>query len=92
MTAVDDQETATRIAAEFLETEVRPGVGQEVVLTEVREFPTCWVAGYNTKAYVETGSVIHALAGGGPIIVNRRSGEVRMGTSALPAEDQLDPE
>lgn len=92
MTAVDDREEATRIAVEFLETVVRPGVGQDMVLTEVREFPTCWAAGYNTRAYVETGSVIHALAGGGPIIVNRRSGEVRMGTSALPAEDQLDPE
>ncbi len=50
------------------------------------------MVGYNTGVYLDTGSITHALAGGGPIIVNRRTGEARIGTSTLPAEEQLDPE
>ena len=64
----------------------------DVVTTEVREFPTCWAVGWNNRAYVEGGEVSSALAGGGPIIVNRKTGVVRMGVSALPVEAQLDPE
>jgi hypothetical protein len=85
------REHAAAIAEDFLDREIRPKVDQEIVLTEVREFPTCWVAGYNTRAYLETGSVSHALAGG-PIIINRRTGNARIGTSAVRAEDQLDEE
>lgn len=84
------REQAVAIAEDMLDREVRPKVDEEIALTELREFPTCWVAGYNTRAYLETGSVIHALAGGGPIIINRRTGHARLGTSALPTEDQLD--
>lgn len=86
------RDEAVAIAEEVLDREIRPNVDEEIALTEVREFPTCWVAGYNTRAYLETGSVVHALAGGGPIIINRRTGRARVGTSALPAEDQLDEE
>jgi len=86
------KEQAIAIAEKLLDREVRPNLDEEVAVTEVREFPTCWVAGYNTRAYIETGSVVHALAGGGPIIINRRTGEARLGTSALPAEDQVDTE
>lgn len=83
------REQAIAIAEDVLDREVRPNLDEEIALTEVREFPTCWVAGYNTRAYVETGTIVHALAGGGPIIINRRTGQARIGTSALPAEDQL---
>lgn len=86
------REAAVAIAEDLLDREVRPALDEEIALTAVREFPTCWVAGYNTRAYLETGSVVHALAGGGPIIINRRTGRARLGTSALPAEDQLDEE
>jgi hypothetical protein len=83
---------AVAIAEEVLDREIRPYLDEDIVLTEVREFPACWVAGYNTRVYVETGSIIHALAGGGPIIINRRTGDARIGSSAIPTEDQLDEE
>jgi Immunity protein 35 len=89
---IKTKEQAKKIAEDFLDRDVRPKLVEELVVTEVREFPTCWVAGFNTRAYVETGSTIHALAGGGPIIINRLTGKARQGTSALPAEKQLDPE
>lgn len=43
---------------------------KEVVITSVRQYPTSWIVGYSTRAYVEAGSVSHALAGRGPIIIN----------------------
>lgn len=77
-------------ALRHLRSEVEPGIGEELTTTDVREYPTCWVMGYNTRAYLETGSISHALAGGGPLIINRVTGRVRMGTWNVAIEDQLD--
>ncbi len=85
-----DEGAARTIAEKVLDEQVRPTVGEDIVVTTVREYPACWVVGYNTRAYVETGAISHALAGGGPIIINRGTGRARLGTSALPVEDQLD--
>jgi Immunity protein 35 len=82
---------ARTIAERFLDENVRPRLDAEIVVTDVHEFPTCWLIGFNSRAYVETRSFSHMLVGGGPIIVNRRTGIARMGTSAQPPEDQLDP-
>jgi Immunity protein 35 len=88
---IDSAEVAKELAQDYLDTVIQPQVDEEVTATEVREFPTCWVVGYNTRAFLETGSFSHALVGGGPIIINRGTGRLRVGTSALPAEEQLDP-
>lgn len=81
----------TRVIAEALLDElVRPAVDEEIVVTKVWEYPACWVVGYNTRAHVETGSMSHALVGAGPVIINRRTGKARLGSSALPIEAQLD--
>lgn len=85
-----NREDALRIAAEFVARAVEPGVGQPVVLTSIREFPQCWVVGFNTRAYWETRSIRHALAGGGPLIIDKASGEQTVALSALPLEDQVD--
>jgi len=63
------------------------------VTTTVREFTTCWVVDWNSRAHVESGrDILDALPlpGSGPIIVNRRTGSARMAVPALPVEDQLD--
>jgi hypothetical protein len=88
---IDTLEEASTAALAYLRQHVEPVVGEPIALTTVRSFPTCWVAGYNTLAYIETGAISHALAGG-PLIINRSSGTVRLGRSDLPAEDQLDSE
>lgn len=88
---IETVEEASAIALAYLQQHVEPDVGEPIALTSVRSFPTCWIAGYNTSAYIETGAVSHALAGG-PLIINRSSGVVRLGRSDLPAEQQLDPE
>ena len=89
---ISHEDEARAVAETLLDATVRVSLQEDVVTTSVREFPTCWVVGYNTRAFVETGAISHALAGGGPIIVNRKTGDARMGTSAVPAEDQLDPD
>lgn len=84
-------EEAVRDAVlDYLREKVEPDVGEALAVTRIHSYPTCWVVGYNTVAYIETGALSHALVGGGPIIVNRISGSIRMGTSGLPTEDQLD--
>jgi len=88
--AVSDEASARAIGEALLE-EVGTSVAGEIVTTGVREFPTCWVVGYQSRVYLETGAFSFALVGG-PIIVNRRTGTARFGASSLPAEDQLDPE
>lgn len=87
-----DEAAVRQIAETILDEQIRPNVDDDLVLTAVQEHPTCWVVGYNTRAYVETGSISHALAGGGPIIINRRTGHGRVGASGVPIEDQLDEE
>lgn len=88
---VDDQEQVRRIAERLLDEQVRPEIDDEVVISGIQEFPTCWAVGYNSREFLENGSISHALVGG-PVIVNRRTGTARLGVSAKPAEDQLDPE
>ena len=89
---INREDEARAVAERYLDATVRNSVEEDVVTTSVREFPTCWVVGYNTRAHWETGAISHALAGGGPIIVNRGTGAARMGISALPAEEQVDPD
>jgi hypothetical protein len=67
---------AREVAERFLDVAVRGSLAKEVVTTSVREFSTCWVVGFNTRAFVETGSISHALTGGGPVTLARaREGE-----------------
>jgi hypothetical protein len=87
---ISSEAEAREVALRHLRSEMEPGVGEELATTDIREYPTCWVVGYNTRVYLETGSISHALAGGGPLIINRASGCVRMGNWNAAIEDQLD--
>ena|ERR1700719_3367023 len=46
-----------------------------------------WVFFYSTQKYVETRDVRYALAGNGPVIVERADGAVHMFGSAKPPEE-----
>jgi hypothetical protein len=51
------------------------------------EKPYGWVFFYNTKKYLETKQVRYALAGNGPVIVNKHTGTVDFfGTHKTPLE------
>jgi hypothetical protein len=85
-----DREKARRAAEEFLRKVIQPRVAEELVIAELEEFPTCWVADYTTRKFMQAGSLRHALAGNGPLIINRRTGAIRVGLTSKPVEDQLD--
>lgn len=44
------------------------------VLTGVEEYESAWAFSYNSRAFVETGELRHALAGNGALVVPK-SGE-----------------
>ena len=83
-------EARTR-AEELLDAEVRPWLDDDVVIDSAATVhtDTYWVFFYNTRAYLETKSIIHALAGNGPIIVSVNDGRTRLAGSATPWEDQV---
>jgi hypothetical protein len=84
------EQEAREIAERHIQTEIQPRIKAEIALSELSEYSTCWIAIYNTRRFLETGSNRDALAGNGPLIINRRTGGLREGRSALPVEDQLD--
>jgi len=46
-----------------------------IALGYVHEYPSAYVFTYNSRTYLETGAIEHALAGsGGPIIVRKQDG------------------
>jgi hypothetical protein len=55
-----------------------------------RDEAWCWLFFYNSRAYLETGSFSDALAGNGPILVDKESGDRRELTTARPFDEQLD--
>jgi Immunity protein 35 len=84
------QAEARQIVEEFIRDKVQPRTTNDLVISDMEEFPTCWIAIYNTRKFVETGSFRDALAGNGPLIINKRTRSVRMGLTGQPVEEQLD--
>lgn len=85
------EDDARARAEELLDAVVRPWVDEEIAVNApatVRT-ETHWVFFYNTKAYLETKSMVHALAGNGPVIVSAEDGAARLASSATPWEDQV---
>jgi hypothetical protein len=87
---VASEAAALEVAEALLDEVVRPTTDDEIVVTTVQAYPTCWIVGYNTKAFVESRSIMDALPGSRPVIVNRETGRARLGTHELPPEQQLD--
>jgi hypothetical protein len=49
-----------------------------------------WVFFWNSKKYVEAGEYQYALAGNGPLIVDRRDGSIHETSTAEPVEEIVD--
>ena len=88
---ITSEADALAAAEQLLDEIIRPTTEPDIVITTVQACPTCWLVGYNTKAFVETRSIMDALPGSRPVIVNRETGRARLGTHELPPEQQLDP-
>jgi hypothetical protein len=85
------EQEARDIAERTLDELVRPSIDVEIVVASMEEFHTCWVAGYNSREYIEHDRLSAALLGNGPVIINKATGTARLGGTAQPVEEQLDP-
>ena len=89
-----DRDTATRLVrdeiARWNAQDPLPD-GDEVVLQEehTEEHPFGWVFFFNSRRYVETRNLSYALAGNGPLIVDRRDGSIHQMVTAYPLEYQI---
>ena len=81
---------ARQIVLDYLK-QLEPDTGCELVMldgnTLEREFG--WVFFYNSRRYVETGNIIHALAGNAPIVVTSRDRRIHVTGTARPLEHYL---
>lgn len=62
----------------------------EFVVVRVDERKRTWVVYYQSKLWVITGDISHALAGNGPYLVSKTTGEFEIVGSYPPLSDRLE--
>lgn len=85
-----DAETAQQIVRDLLAKAESAGSPPCVLVGDAKDYGDWWVQGYQSRAYVEDGDVMQALAGNGPIVVPKDGSEPFALSSALPAEVQME--
>ncbi|MEZ3161981.1 YrhB domain-containing protein [Microbacterium sp. BWT-B31] len=85
-----DAETARRIVREMLAAAEKSGGVPCELVGEAKDFGRWWVQGYQSRAFVEGGDILSALAGNGPIAVPKDGSEPFALSSAEPAADQME--
>lgn len=81
-----------RAAAErFLDGTVRQAHDDEIVIVDrhTQESDGTWAFVYNTRAYVESGDMLDMLVGNAPVLVDKATGETRLGRTDLTVAEQL---
>jgi hypothetical protein len=59
------------------------------VVTRVQERRRSWVIYYDSQKHVETGSLLDAIAGNGPLIVGKDTGQIAVAGTAAPLADRI---
>jgi hypothetical protein len=70
-----DKNQARALAEAYLEKDP-PEVPFVILDKHTEDHGWCWVFFYNARRYVEDGDASYALAGNGPILVDKRTGEI----------------
>jgi hypothetical protein len=85
-----DLTSAEAIARTYI-AELGRKLGIELILLgdQTIEFGSGWVFFYDSRKYVEGGSISDALAGNAPLIVSKRDGTVHVTGTAHPIEDYI---
>lgn len=68
------EEDARQVATSLLTEQYPEFKAGNWILSGVEEYDTAWAFSYNTRIFVETGEVRHALAGNGALVIPK-SGE-----------------
>lgn len=63
---------------------------RQLVITDIQEHDFGWVFFYNSKEFVESGKIMHKLAGNAPLIVDRNDGHIYVTGTARPLTDYID--
>lgn len=81
-----DRASAKTMAVKYMDENF--GCDPELVIVDggPSETTHAWVFFYNTREYVETGEFSAALAGNGPILVNKITGNIETFGMAVPLE------
>lgn len=72
--AITEQD-AKAIALEYARRHLASDIEIAVVESHVTDLGDAWKIPYNSRIFLETRAVSHALAGNRPVIVDKRSGE-----------------
>jgi len=56
----------------------------DCVVTRLDDRRSCWTICYASRAFADTGVVIHALAGNAPYLVSKKTGDVFITGTAFP--------
>jgi len=86
---LDREEALERVVA-ILSEKATPNEPWVVVENQKLETASAWIFVYNSKRYLETGEIIYALAGNGPVFVNKKTGEVKFHGSIPPLQTIID--
>lgn len=82
-------ETARAIAQRIIDS-WQDEQAEPLALGYVQEFPHSWVFSYNSQAFLENGSIEHALAGdSGPIVVSKTDGSTSLAPAGVEMEEYL---
>jgi Immunity protein 35 len=83
----DKKAALDRVSKILAEEAPPPGESWAIAEDHTTETASAWIFFYNTQQYLETGNVIHALGGNGPVFVNKTTGKVQFYGSAQPLEE-----
>jgi hypothetical protein len=58
-----NQAQARQVAEDFIRAEIQPRSSVDLSVSELDEFPTCWVAIYNSRRFIESGKLPGRVGG-----------------------------
>lgn len=90
MAELIDAEGARQIVRDMLSRAEAAGGPPCVLVGETKDHGRWWVQGYQSRAFVEDGDIMQALAGNGPIAVPKDGSEPFALSSAEPADVQME--
>jgi hypothetical protein len=88
---VNDMQEARNLAEQYLtRLSLSPPLELAIADEFTRETDFGWIFFYDSKRHLETGDFGDAIAGNGPLIVDRRDGSVTSTATAFPIEVSIE--
>ena len=68
------KEVAQTMVQQWLDEAPKQGGPDDMIITHVDEHPWGWMFFYDSRQYLESGNILHAVAGNCPVYVTRDDG------------------